>query len=64
MRDYALKMWNADPVKNGVSAVDLYWRKGIYDTFTAAKSIKQAGLCASSIFFNITRNVLSKSFLM
>ena len=41
MRDYSLKLWNADPVQNGVSAVDLYWRKGIYDTFTAAKSIKQ-----------------------
>ena len=41
MRDYSLKMWNADPVKNGVSAVDLYWRKGIYDTFTAAKTVKQ-----------------------
>lgn len=41
MRDYSIKMWNVDPVKNGVSAVDLYWRKGIYDTFTAAKTVKQ-----------------------
>ena len=41
MRDYSLKMWSADPVANGVSAVDLYWRKGLYDTLAAAKNIKQ-----------------------
>ena len=41
MRDYCIKMWNEDPVKNGPSAVDLYWKKGIYNTFTAAKTVKQ-----------------------
>ncbi len=41
LRDYTLKLWSHDPVKHGAHAVDLYWKKAVYETLALARNIKQ-----------------------
>ena len=40
MRDYSVRLLKTDPVKLGSKALDLYWKKAIYETYNIAKSLK------------------------
>ena len=37
--DYSLRLFKADPLKLGLASLDLYWRKGVYDTFSTGRKV-------------------------
>ena len=40
LQDYSERLFRMDPVKYGEKIIELYWRKGVYDTFSTARSLK------------------------
>jgi hypothetical protein len=45
LQDYASRLFAADPVRHGTSAMDIYWRKGLYETLVTARGVKVGGVC-------------------
>ena len=43
LRDHAGRLTAADPVRHGAAAAEAFWRKGVYETLSAARGLKQGG---------------------